>query len=192
VNAARSRRKSVIVGSLFRYVSNLFYICSYVNRHSYRIWTVGTQRHKLAEREGDEWMKRWVATMIAAACLPAATLAAGFPADRIIAAASGDWNGDGAQDLAIIARPADDSIEDNGLYLYFANPDENRLSLALALPESVWGNLTLYGEEPELTALPNGSFTLLTKNEAVGRERWRQTLTIAYRNNDFIVAGYTF
>ena len=124
--------------------------------------------------------------------LPAVAAAADFPADRIVAAASGDWNRDGAMDLAIIARPAEDSGDDNGLYVYLADATASRLELVLSLPNSVWGGLTLYGQEPELAALSNGSFTLSTKNDAVGRDRWRQTLTIAYRNTDFIVAGYTF
>jgi hypothetical protein len=118
--------------------------------------------------------------------------AADFAADRVVAMASGDWDKDGAADLVLVARPDDDSSEDNGLYVYLAKAGENRLTLALALPNSVWGNYTLYGQEPELSALANGSFTLTTKNDAVGRDRWRQSLTIAYRNFDFIVAGYTY
>lgn len=138
-------------------------------------------------------MKR-LASILAVACgLPFAAAAADFPAERIIAAASGDWNGDGLADLALIARPADaEGGDDNGLYVYLANPEESRLALALALPNTVWGGLTLYGQEPSLAARANGFFTLTTRNESVGRDRWRQTLTVAYRNNDFIVAGYTY
>ncbi len=124
--------------------------------------------------------------------LPLSAGAADFPAERIAAMASGDWNKDGVADLVLVATPGDDSGKDNGLYVYLAKPEEDRLTLALTLPNTVWGNLTLYGQEPELAALANGSFTLTTKNESVGRHRWRQSLTIAYRNFDFIVAGYTF
>jgi hypothetical protein len=124
--------------------------------------------------------------------MPLAAAAADFPAERIIAMASGDWNKDGTADLAVVATPGDDSGDDNGLYIYLAKPEESRLTLALSLPNSVWGNLTMYGQEPELSALANGSFTLRTKNESIGRERWQETLTIAYRNFDFIVAGYTY
>ncbi|WLR93964.1 hypothetical protein [Shinella zoogloeoides] len=137
-------------------------------------------------------MKPWIAALLLSATLPAAAVAADFPADRIIAMASGDWNKDGTPDLAVVATPGDDGGDDNGIYVYVAKPEENRLTLALSLPNSVWGSLTLYGQEPELTALANGSFTLTTKNDSIGRERWRQSLTIAYRNFDFIVAGYTF
>lgn len=137
-------------------------------------------------------MKPWIAALLLSVTLPAAAAAADFPAGRIIAMASGDWDKDGTPDLAVVATPGDESGDDNGLYVWLTRKTEGRLTPVLSLPNSVWGNLTLYGQEPELTALANGSFTLTTKNDAVGRDRWRQSLTIAYRNFDFIVAGYTF
>ncbi len=137
-------------------------------------------------------MKSLAAALVFSIVLPTATMAADFPADRIIAMASGDWDKDGTADLAVIATPGDDSGDDNGLYIYLAKPDESRLTLALSLPNSIWGDLTMSGREPELAALANGSFTITTKNDSVGRDRWRQSLTIAYRNFDFIVAGYTY
>ena len=137
-------------------------------------------------------MKSLAAALVFSIVVPATGMAADFPAERIVAMASGDWNKDGAADLAVIATPGDDSGDDNGIYVYLAKPDENRLTPALSLPNAIWGNLTMFGQEPELAALANGSFTITTKNDAVGRDRWRQSLTIAYRNFDFIVAGYTY
>ena len=137
-------------------------------------------------------MKSLSAALLLSIALPLAAEAADFPAERVAAMASGDWNKDGVADLVLVATPGDNSGEDNGLYVYIAKPEENRLTLALTLPNTIWGNLAMYGQEPELAALANGSFTLTTKNDSVGRDRWRQSLTIAYRNFDFIVAGYTF
>ena len=137
-------------------------------------------------------MKSLAAALVFSITAPAVALAADFPAERIVAMASGDWNKDGTPDLAVIATPGDDSGDDNGIYVYLAKPEENRLTPVLILPNVIWGNLTMYGQEPELAALANGSFTITTKNDAVGRDRWRQSLTIAYRNFDFIVAGYTY
>lgn len=138
-------------------------------------------------------MKSLIAVLVLSAALPAAAGAADFPAERILAMASGDWNKDGVPDLAIVATADEDSGNDSGLYVYLAKPEEGRLTLALSLPNTVWGSPPIMaGQEPELAALANGSFTLVTKNESIGRDRWRQTLTIAYRNFDFIVAGYTF
>ena len=107
-------------------------------------------------------MKPWIAALLFSATMPAIATAADFPAERIIAMASGDWNKDGTPDLAVVATPGGGD-EDNGIYVYLAKPEENRLTLALSVPNSVWGNLTMYGQEPEVTALANGSFTLATK-----------------------------
>jgi hypothetical protein len=179
-------------GSLSFYVSILFHYCSHVNSFPQPHWTGVRQRNKVASTNGGIEMKSLIAALMLSAALPAFSSAADFPADRIIAMASGDWNKDGTPDLALVATPGDDSGDDNGLYVYVAKPEENRLTLALSLPNTIWGNMTMYGQEPELTPLANGSFTLTTKNDSIGRDRWRQSLTIAYRNFDFIVAGYTY
>jgi hypothetical protein len=36
-----------------------------------------------------------------------------------------------------------------------------------------------------------GSLLIKSANEAIGRSRWSQTLTIVYRNGQFLVAGLT-
>ncbi|WP_292550503.1 hypothetical protein [Mesorhizobium sp.] len=46
--------------------------------------------------------------------------------------------------------------------------------------------------EPELTALPNGSIKLYLPAMPVGSKRSNQTLTLAYRNDAFIVAGFAY
>ena len=101
-------------------------------------------------------MKSLAAALVFSIVVPAAGMAADFPAERIVAMASGDWNKDGTADLAVIATPGDDSGDDNGIYVYLAKPDENRLTPALSLPNAIWGNLTMFGQEPELAALANG------------------------------------
>src|SRR5690606_38048079 len=52
-NAARSRRKSVIVGSLSVYVFILFFYCSHVNRFPQAVWT-GAPRHRKLARKAKE------------------------------------------------------------------------------------------------------------------------------------------
>ncbi len=48
------------------------------------------------------------------------------------------------------------------------------------------------GQEPWLEVKANRSLQLISENDSIGRNRWRQTLTIAFRNDKFMVAGYTF
>ena len=48
------------------------------------------------------------------------------------------------------------------------------------------------GQQPELSLAPNGSVRLMSMNEAIGRNRWHLTLTIAYRKGAYRIAGYTY
>ncbi|MCR8724738.1 hypothetical protein [Frigidibacter sp. ROC022] len=48
------------------------------------------------------------------------------------------------------------------------------------------------GQQPELDVAANGSVRLTSMNEAIGRNRWHLTLTIAYRRNAYMVAGVTY
>ncbi|PVB60916.1 hypothetical protein [Labrenzia sp. 011] len=49
-----------------------------------------------------------------------------------------------------------------------------------------------YGQEPWLEATEHGSLKLYSENSAIGRDRWEQVLTIAYRGGRFVIAGYTY
>ncbi len=58
-------------------------------------------------------------------------------------------------------------------------------------PNIVWRG-AVYGQEPWMEVNEHGSFKIHSENSAIGRERWEQSLTIAYRKGAFVVAGYTF
>ncbi|GES51954.1 hypothetical protein FBZ99_101721 [Rhizobium sp. ERR 1071] len=115
--------------------------------------------------------------------------------ERIVDAAIGDWNKDGKPDLAIlVAPPADKQAETSiGIYIYLRDNEHSLLQLAASAPDKIWGRASgVYGQEPSIAALPNGSIAITSQNDAIGRDRWHQTLTLAYRNNGFVVAGYTY
>lgn len=63
-------------------------------------------------------------------------------------------------------------------------------SARITVRDMVWAGGI--GQRPELALAPNGSVRLSSMNEAIGRNRWRQTLTIAYRDGAYRVAGYTY
>jgi hypothetical protein len=135
-------------------------------------------------------MKILVASLILALSAGAA-LADPIDTDNIVAAVTGDFNKDGAQDLALLVRGQDDM----DLRFFLQDKDGMYLKQAGVALNKVWGNAQpdgMSGQEPELKALPNGSIQVITRNDEVGRDRWNQTLTLAYRNTDFIVAGFTY
>jgi len=48
------------------------------------------------------------------------------------------------------------------------------------------------GQQPTIQLAPNGSVQVLSMNDSIGRNRWTQTLTIAYRRDAYRVAGFTY
>lgn len=48
------------------------------------------------------------------------------------------------------------------------------------------------GQQAQLEAAPNGSLRVMSMNEAIGRHRWRETLTVVYRDGAFRIGGYTY
>lgn len=183
VNAATSRIMSVIWLSFTRYVFSLFRYCSVVNRIVFCLVN--------AERETSMRLTIFLTALLTAQSVAAAD----FDPARIVDAAVGDWNGDGKPDLALIAEAADDADDDQlGIYIYLRD-DHDLLRLAASAPAKIWGSTAadgIYGQEPSIKAAGKSSIAIHTQNSAIGRDRWEQTLTLAYRNNQFVVAGYTY
>jgi hypothetical protein len=139
-------------------------------------------------------MKSIALALFAALSAASSAAAQEIAPKQIIGAAVGDWNKDGNPDLALLVAPVDE--DDNiGIYIYLRDKDHLLLSLAASAPNKVAGNASLdslVGQDPTLSALPNGSIAVHSENSGVGRDRWEQTLTIAYRNAAFVVAGFTY
>jgi hypothetical protein len=58
-------------------------------------------------------------------------------------------------------------------------------------------NLDLVTEEfmagaTRLSVNASGSLKITSENESIGRNRWSRTLTVAYRNNKYVLAGFTY
>lgn len=49
----------------------------------------------------------------------------------------------------------------------------------------------MWGTRPSLETNAKGSLQIKSENTAIGRDRWTETLTVIYRNKEFIVAGLT-
>lgn len=97
-----------------------------------------------------------------------------------------DFNSDGGLDKAILVQ----GEEDVDLYIYLSD-DAGGMKLAVYKPGIVWSGI-LYGTIPKLSQDPETkSLLLVAGNQAIGRGRWMQALTISYRNNAFVVSGFT-
>lgn len=136
---------------------------------------------------------RWL-TIVIVFFWSSAALAGGFPAERVLSSASGDWNKDGRQDLALLVAPENED-DDLSLYLYLMDAEHPLLRLAVAAHNIAWGNHDLdgmFGRDATIEALASGSIAVHSENSAIGRNRWQQTVTIAWRDGRFVAAGLTY
>ncbi len=108
---------------------------------------------------------------------------------NVLGVVIGDWNNDGGMDRAILVAPENED-HDVGLYIYL-HDDANGSQLEIFKPNLVWSG-AMWGSTPSLGVNSSGSLQVLSQNQAIGRHRWLQKLTIAYRNGHFLVAGYTY
>ena len=130
--------------------------------------------------------------------LPTAALAEPIESRKIITAVTGDWNGDGAADLAMIVETEPGVAMD--MHFFLRDKEHNFLKAAGIVHEQIYAEWNGYDRsgyeasyiEPELTALPNGSIKLYLPGIPIGGARTDMTLTIAWRNDAFVVAGFAY
>ena len=107
------------------------------------------------------------------------------PAASVSSVAVGDMDGDYYRYRALLVE-TDDGAD---LYIYVQGSDGMRL--AARAPSIAWRG-RMFGQEPRLEVAKNKSLKVISENASIGRDRWEQTLTIAYRGGRFVVAGYTY
>ena len=107
----------------------------------------------------------------------------------VIAAATLDFAGTGQQDRAVLVQSQSDTAD---LYLYM--PSEATEPSSLKLVEVVRGVVSSgrsWGQIASLAVSARGTLLVKSGNESVGRDRWTQTLTVVYRNKNFVIGGIT-
>ncbi|WP_258602417.1 hypothetical protein [Mesorhizobium sp. AR10] len=142
--------------------------------------------------------KLLIVLLMAGFPLSGAALAEPIETQKIITALTGDWNGDGATDLAMIVETEPSVAMD--MHFFLRDKDHNFLRPAGIVREQIYGEWNGYDRpgyeasdtEPELTALPNGSIKLYIPARPVGSARTNTTLTITWRNGAFVVAGFAY
>ncbi|MBZ9678661.1 hypothetical protein [Mesorhizobium sp. ES1-1] len=139
-----------------------------------------------------------LALALLAIALPATGFAEPIETRKIITALTGDFNGDGASDLVMVVET--EPTDPMDIHFFLRDKEHNYLKPVEIVHEQVdaeWNGYDRpgYGNsdtEPELTLLPKGSIKVYLPALPQGSERTNQTLTIAYRDGNFIVAGFAY
>lgn len=109
---------------------------------------------------------------------------------NILSVVTTDWNDDGNFDRAVLAMP-DSESDETELFIYLSDSSTNEMKLVVHKQNIAWRG-GFWGTQPSLETNERGSLIVISGNQAIGRNRWTQKLTMAYRKNAFMVAGYTY
>ena len=110
----------------------------------------------------------------------------------VLSAVTLSFGNDGATDRAVLSQN-DDGGADLSIFRNVPAPGDAKTPAAPALFKTgvvfagqAWGTL------PSLSVNARGSLVVTSQNDAVGRDRWTQTLTIVLRDGAFVIAGLTY
>lgn len=107
--------------------------------------------------------------------------------NAVVSVAVADWNQDQFFDSAVLVRSGDGA----DLYVYLRNA-ENDMELKLYKKNLVWSG-AMAGTKPYLKSqAKNGLLFIYAENDAIGRDRWHQRLTVDYKNNEFVVTALSY
>lgn len=107
---------------------------------------------------------------------------------QVLAVLDADWTEDGRRDRAVLIDDREEGVAD---LLVYIGGQQGAMQLAESVPNIAWSGLA-WGTTPGLEQNAAGSLQVISRNESVGRNRWRETTTIAWRGGRFVVAGFTF
>ena len=128
-------------------------------------------------------------TLYAVSALPARAEPSGY--ERVISTVTLSFGDDGSTDRAVLVDNFDAGAD---LYIFRAIEDlkpDSPMNPTLVKKAATW-NGAMWGSRPSLDTNAKNSLIVKSQNDAIGRDRWSETLTIVYRGHEFLVAGLTY
>lgn len=98
-----------------------------------------------------------------------------------------DLNDDGWIDRVILYDLEDEA----GVSFYLRETENNTLVHKATFADTVWSG-AMAGTTPSLERNSAGSVLVKSENSAIGRNRWEQIITVAFRNDALRVVGFTY
>ena len=126
------------------------------------------------------------AWLVLALLLPAAPAFADGEA-KPVGEVTGDLNGDGAPDKARLVAH-DDDVD---LEIFLAAGGKLPETPTVTVAQLGWMG-AMAGQEPTIAIDKRGSLIVTFRNDSIGRDRWNEQYTIAWRQGALMVAGYDY
>lgn len=133
-------------------------------------------------------MRRFAVLLLFASCAASTASAEAPDYSRVLSSVTLSFES-GATDRAVLVQNDDAGAD---LYIYLAL-DLSRAAPpmpALVKQNAAWSG-AMWGTRASLDVNDKGSLLIKSENEGIGRSRWSQTLTVVYRDKNFVVAGLT-
>eukprot|EP00457_Paulinella_chromatophora_P018058 gb/GEZN01019260.1/.p1 GENE.gb/GEZN01019260.1/~~gb/GEZN01019260.1/.p1 ORF type:complete len:196 (+),score=22.40 gb/GEZN01019260.1/:67-654(+) len=112
---------------------------------------------------------------------------------RVIDVVTSDWTDDGNPDRAVLVESETESDSVDLFVSLNIDPSLPSKKQETVVARNIAWRGALWGTIPELRLSPGiGSLQVISQNDAIGRNRWRTTLTIARRSGTLVVAGFTY
>jgi hypothetical protein len=108
--------------------------------------------------------------------------------ESVLSVVTADLDGDGSLDRAVLIASETEGAD----LLIYLSEDPNKMRLAVSKKNIAWV-LRLAGTLPMLAITERGSLVITSGTEGPQSPemQWNTSLTVVYRNNAFVVAGYT-
>ncbi len=109
----------------------------------------------------------------------------------VLSAATLSFGEDGALDRAVLTQNGDAGAD---LTIFRAVPAPDGVAAALKptpFKKAMVFSGQMWGTLPSLSVNGKGSLVIASANDAIGRDRWTQTLTVVLRGGAFVIAGIT-
>ena len=108
---------------------------------------------------------------------------------RALSVATADWNGDGLADRAVLVES---EADETAAELFIALGSSSGLGFQhVAHADAIVWRGAMWGQQPYLEMRDEALF-ITSLNDSIGRNRWKLELSVLYRNEEFVVSGFSY